>query len=783
MKKSLSKASEELIVGHTRGDSLFVSDLACETPLKVSVIPSPIACGRLKSLKFEKALKHPEVMAIYTAKDLKNNRWGPIVHDQPLIVDKEISFRGETLGLIVATSEKVIKEAIDTIEMDLEEMAPLIGINQAIKKEAYLDDPQVITRGDVDHTFSQASATLTGELSIGSQEQFYFETQCAVAKTVDGRFLEIDSSTQNPTEVQHVVAQALGLSYDQVTIRVRRIGGGFGGKETQSAPFAVYAALASYKLQRPCSLVLSHHQDMQITGKRHPFLAKYSVAFNRDGTIEGLKVSLTSDGGAFLDLSPAIMQRALLHLDNAYFIPAVNFRGRTARTNIPPNTAFRGFGAPQAIAVIEYIMDEIAQYTNQDPLHVRMVNLYQIERGLVTPYGQKIADSKLKEIADQFIEWSGYQRKKEEVTRFNQQSTSKRRGLGLSFLKFGISFTNRILNQGNALVNLHLDGSVQISTGAIEMGQGVNGRIARLVANCFGISEHLCRVMPTSTDKNHNTSPTAASTGTDINGMAALMAAEKIRYRLSILFSLWLKQQAKGVASNFVEFDLSQFTGSEQDLAKIEFRNALVIDNPSKRELPLADLLQMAHQHRISLGDYAFYKTPGISYQASEGKGTPFLYYTNGVALTEVEIDRLTGETAVLNADLLMDLGRPISKELDEGQIVGAYIQGMGWATSEILNYQQGDLLNTSATTYKIPSIQDYPQNLRIKLLDNSNEPTNVKGSKAVGEPPFVLGLSAWTAIRHALMDAGVCLNKLPLGHEEILESLYPKELVFFDDN
>ncbi|CBW27630.1 putative xanthine dehydrogenase large subunit [Halobacteriovorax marinus SJ] len=755
-------------VTHVSGESIFIDDRAfLKNEVVCGLMGAPIAHGRLKNIDISKALEVPGVLGIYTHKDLASNRWGAIVKEQPILVDDIISYESEPVCVIAAENYKAIEKAKQLIQIEVEEIEPILSLQEAIDREDFLSDEKKIARGNVEESFSNAEHTLEGFFENGGQEHFYLESHACAAIPLENNQIEVHSSSQHPSETQHVVAQSLGLSYHQVVCVVKRMGGGFGGKESQAAPFASLVGLCAKKLKRPARLIISKDDDMKITGKRHPFKNFWKVAFDKEGKILGYRIRLFSNGGAYTDLSESILERAMLHSDGCYYIPNVEILGRVCKTNIHSNTAFRGFGGPQGNATIESVIEEIAHFLKKDSLEIREKNIYQGDK-LTTPYGQIVDNNTLPELMEKIKESSNYLKRREEIEEFNKNSATHVKGLALTGTKFGIAFTARFLNQANALVNLHLDGTVQVSTGATEMGQGVNTKIQQIAANAFGIDASLVQVMPTSTEKNHNTSPTAASSGSDLNGMATLIACNKIKQRLASVFNTL----QKGEISPADEIEIN----SVEELDHIVFENSKVRDTKTSKEIDFKELISTAYFNRVSMGDYAFYKTPGLGFDKAKGKGQAFNYYTNGLAVSEVLIDRFTGETKVLRADVLMDLGRSINPGIDMGQVSGAFIQGMGWVTSENLTYSdKGVLLSHSPTTYKIPSIQDTPREFNIDLIENNTNDVCVHRSKAVGEPPFLLGNSVWNAVKDALYFANpsnASKLKLPATCEEIVTLL-----------
>ncbi|MEK6555437.1 MAG: molybdopterin cofactor-binding domain-containing protein, partial [Bdellovibrionota bacterium] len=721
----------------------------------VDIFYSPIAKAKIKKLDLSKALALPGVVAIYTAKDLRHNKWGTIIPDQPFLAEKQVEFVGEAIAVIAAETRAALHAAKKAIIIEFDKLKPTLSIEDAIKNKEFIGPLRGIKRGDVDKALKEAPYKLKGVIDIAGQDHFYLESQACIAYPKEDDQLEIHASSQHPTEVQHLVAHALGLKYHQVVCVVKRMGGAFGGKESQAAPFAAYAALVAHNLKRPARLVLTKDDDMIMTGKRNPFHNIYEAGFDIEGRILALKAELYSDGGAYADLSTSIMERAMLHLDNAYYIPNFSVTGQVCKTNTAPNTAFRGFGGPKGVVTIENIIEDIARELGTDSLFIRQRNVYR--KGQTTPYGQEIDDDVLPDLFRKLEMDTEYTKWRREIDEHNKQNHSTIRGLAATAVKFGISFTTRFLNQGNALVNIHTDGTLQVSTGATEMGQGVNTKIAQIVAGCFSIPLDDVRVMSTSTEKNPNTSPTAASSGADINCAAALNASETIKQGLAALavgvLSRSEKLRGKPVAGAGTAEEID--VADEKLIARsgeVVFEDGFVfLKSKPKEKISFKDLLIEAYVNRVPLTSQGFYKYPGIYFNKETGQGHPFFYFTNGVAASEVSIDRLTGELKVLRTELLMDLGRPINEGFDIGQVTGGFVQGMGWVTTENLFYKEGRLVSNSPSTYKIPSVHDIPRRFNCRLIDNPQNIRNVKGSKAVGEPPLLLGISVWAAAKNAL--------------------------------
>ncbi len=751
-------------VGHVTGEARYLDDLPpFRGELVVDYLASPVACGRLRGFNQDELRALPGVVALYTAADLPgHNLFGPVIADERFLAEDTVEYIGQPIAVVAAQNLRALREAKARVRWDIEEQPPILTIDQAIAAQQFIGPTRSIEQGDFDATWENAEHRLEGTFFCNGQEQFYLESQAALAVPAEDGQIHLHSSTQNPTEIQQVVAEALGIGFHDVVCICKRMGGGFGGKETQAAIPAVMAALVAHHTQRAARVAWTKDDDMKTTGKRHPYQIRYRATFTSEGRVTGLDFDIYSNAGASADLSTSIMERTLLHSDNAYAIPNVRFRGTVCRTNLPPNTAFRGFGGPQGMANVENVLQEVALTLGKDAYDVRRLNLYDREHQNLAPYGQRLTTHVLPEIMDQLVERSDYRARLADVEAFNRTSSTTLRGLALTPVKFGISFTSKFLNQGSALVNLYKDGSVQVSTGGTEMGQGLNTKIRQLVADALGVHYDQVRVMTTSTEKNNNASPTAASAGTDLNGMAAVEACGKIRARLATFAAQQLAHPEAGLAP---EPELVEFVDNE------------VWDrrNPERR-LSFAELVQGAYLERISLGERGFYRTPGVDFNRDTGKGSPFFYYTTGAAVSEVEIDRFTGHLTLVRSDLLMDIGESINPGIDRGQVIGGFIQGVGWVTNEELRYSaSGALLSASPTTYKIPNIQDLPDALHVDFVNNPHHHINVRRSKAVGEPPLMLCLSVWVAVKHALScvrPGTVPRLHLPATGEEILRRL-----------
>ncbi len=791
---------------HVTGQSEFIDDrLRLPNELDVEILFSPHAHARIKRIRTEKALKIPGVVGVFTAKDFPHNLWGTIFQDQPLLADDEVRFVGEAVAIIAAENRDAAALGRAAVEVEYQTLPAILSIDEAKKQSSYIGFERSIARGEPSKALQSAPHRIEGQVVIRGADHFYLESQaCIVYPKEDGQ-LEVHSSSQHPTETQHVVAHGLGLPDRDVTCIVKRMGGGFGGKESQAAPIAAYAALVAHRLKRPARLILTKDDDMVMTGKRNPFQNDYQVGFDSEGRILALEANLYSDGGAYADLSTSIMERAMLHSDNAYFIPNMRVTGRVCRTHFHPHTAFRGFGGPKGVAMIERIIEEIAAFLKKDPLDIRKLNVYRSEGGRdITHYGQKVEDNHLPELFEKLEKSSDYRKRRAEIDRSNEKARrtgAPLRGLSLTAVKFGISFTTRFLNQANALVIVHRDGTLQVGTGATEMGQGVNARIAEMVARELGLERSDVRMLPTATDRNANTSPTAASSGTDLNGAAAILATRRIKHRLSqvavqlagIHPDRWASKTAGLGTENEIEISSSITPLSDPNegadwnsgiatYSGVQFKDGKVYypGLGPKDCLTLAELVNEAYLNRISLSEYAHYRIPNLSFDKLQGKGQAFLYFSQGTVCSEVSVDPATGELKVLRTDILMDLGRPVNEALDETQVTGAFVQGMGWVTTEKLYYTpQGALLSHAPSTYKIPSIQDIPRDFRVELLPNEGNRANVRGTKAVGEPPLLLALSVWTAAADAVKNSPEAESALPrleipATQEQCLRAMQP---------
>lgn len=748
--------------GHVTGQALFLDDRReMEGELHVGPVGSPVAAGALTSVDATAALEIPGVVACYTAADVPGvNHFGLLAPDDLFLAEDEVTYLGQPVAVVAARTQAAMLRGIAAVQVECRPAKPILKLDDAIDQQRFLGVERRIATGDVPRALDSAACRLSGRFRSGGQEQFYLESQAAIAYPAEEGQLVVHSSTQNPTEIQAVVAEVLALGQHEVVCLCKRMGGAFGGKETQATVPALMAALVAHKTGRSARVIYDKDTDMRITGKRHEYIANWEVGFDRQGMIEALRFQFFSNGGAATDLSPSVLERTLLHADNAYYLPNVEFTGRVCFTNLPPNTAFRGFGGPQAMAAVENVVEAIAEHLEIDALDVRARNVYGVDRRNRTPYGQIVARNHLPELLSQLATDSNYRERRREIADFNAGSRTELRGLALTLVKFGISFTAKFLNQASALVNVYTDGSVQVSTGGTEMGQGLNTKIRQLTADEFGLAPDRVRVMPTSTEKNNNASPTAASASTDLNGAAAVEACRQIKTRL-----------AKFAAAKLADPEL----GLTPSPLHMRFDGGFVHDvRRPQLNVEFGQLCAAARRERVNLGARGFFATPGIDFNRETGRGNPFFYYTQGAAAAEVRIDRFTGELAVPRADVLIDIGESINPGVDRGQIIGGFVQGMGWVTTEALVYgDDGALLSYSPTTYKIPAATDVPAILNVDVFENHDNVQNIRRSKAVGEPPLMHAVAVWAAVKNALSYAGAAAElQLPATGEEILRRL-----------
>ena len=740
---------------HVTGDATYVDDIPeLAGTAFIGLGLSTEAHARIKSINLDAVRQAPGVITVLTADDIPgHNDCGPIINDDPILTDSIVQFVGQPIFAVVANSVIEARKAVKLAKIEYESMPAIIDVVDGKKQKSWVLPPMRLRRGDADQKMQSATQRMQGEISVGGQEQFYLEGQISyVAPKEDGCF-HLWCSTQHPTEMQQVVAHALGIDFNQVVVEMRRMGGGFGGKESQSAIFACIAAVAAYRLKRPVKLRLDRDDDMSITGKRHGFHFDYEVGYDENGLIEAATIEMAAQAGFSADLTGPVVTRAVCHFDNAYYLGDVAIDAFSVKTNTQSNTAFRGFGGPQGAIAIEYIIDNIARELGHDPLDVRKTNFYGTDDRNVTPYGQIVKDNVIHELVAELEASSDYRARREQVAAYNLKSPILRKGLALTPLKFGISFNVVHFNQAGALVHIYTDGTVLVNHGGTEMGQGLHTKVSQVVALELGIDVARVRATANDTSKVANTSATAASTGSDLNGKAAQDAARQIRDRLSLHIA-------------------EKFAG---DASKVVFKDGVVSCND--QQITFNELIVDAYENRVQLWSDGFYKTPGLSWDRDAMQGSPFYYFSYGAAVSEVVVDTLTGEWKLLQTDILHDAGNSINPAIDIGQVEGAYIQGMGWLTSEELCWDPKGRLTTHApSTYKIPTITDCPAKFTTRLFKNDNVENTILRSKAVGEPPLLLPFSVFFAIRDAI--ASVAENKVnpplraPATPEAILDAI-----------
>lgn len=719
---------------HVSGEAVYIDDqLLPADGLHAYVGLSAVSKGWIKSLDLSAVLAAEGVVEVLTLEDIKGHiDIGPVFPGDPIMVNEgdQVQFFGQVLFAVAATSYKLARKAAALAKVDYQTEEPITTIEQGLEQNNYVRPSHTQQRGNAKKAIEESAVRLKGDLRIGGQEHMYLEGQASICIPAEDGGMLVYSSTQNPTEGQKLVAEVLDIPMNLVTIDTRRMGGGFGGKETNANQWACLAALLADKTGRAVKIRLARADDMKTTGKRHHFLSDFEVGADKNGRITGLDIALSGGCGISPDLSDAIVDRAMFHSDNAYYVPDVCVVGHRVKTNTVSNTAFRGFGGPQGVLAIEHIIDQIARAVGRDPLDVRKENFYtdKDERN-TTHYGQKIEQHIIASLVDRLEKTSNYRQRRQQIDSFNQSSPVLKKGIALTPVKFGISFTVQHLNQAGALIHIYTDGSIHLNHGGTEMGQGLFTKIAQLVATEFQVSIDSIFCSATRTDKVPNTSPTAASSGTDLNGMAAKDAAMKIKRRM-------------------VNFACDHFSVTSD---RIQFNAGEVIAGDNR--LRFAEFVQLAYMNRISLSATGYYKTPKIHYDRDKAKGQPFFYYANGAAVSEVLIDTLTGENKLLRTDICQDVGQSINPAIDIGQVEGAFIQGMGWLTTEELVWDdQGRLLTTGPASYKIPAIGDTPTEFNVELLpDSPNLEATIFHSKAVGEPPLMLGISVWSALNDAV--------------------------------
>lgn len=745
--KSITHESAHL---HVSGKANYVDDIPeIEGTLYAGLGLAEIAHGKIINMDLSAVWQAEGVVSVLTGTELLHNNCGPVVADEPIIATDMVSFFGQVIFVVVAKTYQQAQQASRLAKVTYEALEPILTIEQAIARQSWILPPVQITAGDANAKLAVAPYRLQGIAQVGGQEHFYLEGQICYAYPKEEDMLQVLCSTQHPTEMQLLISEAVGYGMHQVSVEVRRMGGGFGGKESQSAQWACITAILSVKLKRPVKLRLDRDTDMIVTGKRHGFAYQWDVGFDEQGMILGLYIQLASNCGSSTDLSGPVNDRAICHVDNGYYLDAVTIDSLRCKTNTVSNTAFRGFGGPQGMFPIEYIMDDIGYALDIDPLIIRQRNFYtamseqagidfsaenidEIAPRSKTPYGTYVKDNILPDLVSKLAEHCDYFTRRETIKSFNEQSPIIKKGLALTPVKFGISFNATLFNQAGALVHIYTDGTILVNHGGTEMGQGLYSKIRQIVAHEFSLDLSKIRLSATDTAKVPNTSATAASSGTDLNGKAAQAACINIRNRLQTF------------AAELANTKPSQ----------VQFKDGYIY--ASGQSWQFAEFIKLAYQARIQLWDSGFYKTPDIHWNPVLRYGRPFFYFAYGAAASEVAIDTLTGESKVLRVDILHDVGNSINPAIDIGQIEGGFIQGMGWLTSEELYWvpegrKQGHLFTHAPSTYKIPTATDMPKIFNVNLYDNQNLENTIHRSKAVGEPPFMLALSVFSALRDAV--------------------------------
>jgi xanthine dehydrogenase molybdopterin binding subunit len=725
---------------HVSGEAAYVDDILVNQQLVVGrVVYSPYAHAKIKSFDLTKAKNVSGVHAVLCYKDIPgHNQMGPVVKDELCLAENEVICVGQAMFLIAAETEGQALEAEKLIKVEYEPLDSILTIEKAIEKNSLLGPPAKIERGNVVNALKSATHIIKGELRTGAQEHWYLESQVCLCIPGEGKEISVFSSTQHPSETQALIAELLGIGKHEVVVEIRRMGGAFGGKETQGNHTACWTALLCWATKRPVKIRLFRDDDMIITGKRHRFLSKYEIGFDDEGRLLAAKFDLNSDGGCATDLSHAILQRAMLHVDNAYYIPNISVVGKAYKTNLPSNTAFRGFGGPQGMAVIEDVIDRVARYLHKDASEIRQKNFYGLDSNNITHYGETVEHNRIFMIHDQLMKSSEYAQRRKRIDEFNTRNEFYKKGLAITPVKFGISFTTSFLNQAGALVIIYKDGTVLVNHGGTEMGQGLHTKMQQVAAAELGVSADRVKVNATNTSKVPNTSATAASAGADLNGMAVKNAIDILKSRI-----------AEAVAEIWNEKDTSVISKKEE----VIFENDFIVDSKHlQRKIAFAEAMPLLHVRQVPLSTTGFYKTPDIGWDSKKGFGKPFHYFAFGMAVTEVLLDVLTGHHEILRTDILHDVGDSLNPRIDIGQVEGGYVQGVGWCTTEEIKWDdKGNLMTHSPDTYKIPAVGDIPKDFRTSLLQGVPNPNAIRKSKAVAEPPLMLALSCWLAIKDAV--------------------------------
>ncbi len=746
----------EDLIKHVKGESKFLDDLIIPGgTLHALIFDSVIAHGKIKKLNLEKAKSLKGIVDILTFRDIPGkNQIGNIIADESLLAENEVHYVGEPIAIIVADTLETAKRAKALIDIEFEELPVITDPREAYKSGSLITEPVTFSMGDVDDAWANCDLIFEDQVDIGGQEHLYLETQGALSQPVEGGGVKIISSTQGPTAVQRAASKVLNIPMHKIEVDVLRLGGGFGGKEDQATPWAVMSALAALKLNIPVKLILNRPDDLRMTGKRHPYSADFKIGLDSNGKIIAYEVVFYQNAGAVADLSTAVLERTLFHATNSYFIPNVKATGISCKTNLPPNTAFRGFGGPQGMFVIEAALYKAARKLGVPKYELQEKNL--IHENDVFYYGQLAKNVNSVKCWNSAFEKYSIHKNIEEVKKFNEENILYKKGIALMPICFGISFTSSFLNQASALVHVYTDGSIGVSTAAVEMGQGVNQKIKIATAETFSVNISRIKIESTNTTRIANTSPTAASTGADLNGNAAILASKNILDRL------------KKVAAKELGFN---------DAGLIQIKNEIVFYKSEKTKLKWEELIWKAYFNRINLSSHAYYATPDIYFNRTKNQGHPFAYHVFGTAVIQSKIDCLRGTYEIEYVKAVHDLGKSIDYKVDLGQAEGGIVQGIGWLTvEELVQSRDGNLKSNSLSTYKIPDIYSAPQKIEVHFLENSENDYGPLKSKAIGEPPLMYGIGAYFSI----LDAMNAFNKnidikisAPVTPEKVLTTLY----------
>lgn len=740
---------------HVRGESLFIDDINIrQGTLHGLVYDSPVAHGKIKNIDYSLAEKMDGVIKILSYKDIPGeNQIGAIIPDETLFAEEELHYQGQAIAFIIAESVAIAKKAKKLIKIEIEEFEPITTAKEAFDKGFFINPPRTFNLGNIDDALKKCKYVFEGEAFSNGQEHLYLETQSAYAYPMENGNIKIISSTQGPTSVQKIAAKVLGYAMHKIEVEVIRLGGAFGGKEDQATPWAVMAALGTAIVKKPVKFILERHDDMRMTGKRHPYQSFYKIGLDENLKIKAFQANYLQNSGAACDLSPAIAERTLFHGTNSYFIENARLTVHNCKTNLPPNTAFRGFGGPQGMFVIESAISKAATELQIHPSVIQEKNLLQDND--VFPYGQKAEKVQAKNTWMQLKTQIKWDNKIKEIEAFNKKNTTRKKGFSMMPITFGISFTNTMMNHARALVHVYQDGSVGISTGAVEMGQSVNTKMLQIAAIKFGIDPSKIKIETTNTTRVANTSPTAASATADLNGKALSMACDAIKKRLISVASELLKEKKETIL----------------------FKDNFIYTKNNKPSLSWNELVFQAFKQRVNLSEKAHYSTPRIHFDKSKEKGHPFAYHVYGTALTIVEIDCIRGTYSVESVDIVHDFGKSMNIGIDVGQVEGALVQGIGWVTMEEISYDSnGKLLSNSLSSYKVPDIYSTPKNINTIALKTEGHEMAILKSKAVGEPPLMYGIGTFFAIQNAIQEFNpnykVKFNA-PMTPEKVLLALY----------